>query len=215
MSLLPDSASFHEKVQDCFVAHRGRGVALSAKDVELLDEWAEAGVPVEVIARGIRKAAEAAVWDAPEGEGLLRSLAACRRQVNAEIAKYLKLSAGKTGAGAPNEVDDEPFHVQRHKKLKAALKKIGKAHEALLPAVKRLLAGLPTPEDFDASNRQEELALAVLTRAIPYEERRVLLREASRLVEKAGAASKRARRESLRFHRAALIRHHLGVPAFW
>ncbi|GMU62358.1 MAG: hypothetical protein AMXMBFR34_41210 [Myxococcaceae bacterium] len=213
MSLLPDSASFHERVQDCFVAHRGRGVALSAKDVELLDEWADAQVPLEVIARGIRKAAEAALWDSPDGEGLLRSLSACRRQVNAEIAKYLKLSAGKTEA--PGAADEVPFHLQRHQKLKAALKKIGKAHEALSPAVKGLLQVLSAPSDFDAANRQEELALAVLTRAIPYEERRVLLREATRLVEKAGTASKRARRESLRFHRAALIRHRLGVPAFW
>jgi hypothetical protein len=213
MSLLPDSASFHERVQDCFVAHRGRGVSLSSSDAELLDEWAAAGVPLEVIARGIRKAAEAALWDAPEGDGCLRSLSACRRQVNAEIAKYLKLSAGKTQAAAPK--DDQPFHLQRHKKLKAALRKIGKTHEALSPAVKRLLAALPEPQDFAAANRQEELALAVLARALPFEERLALLREATRLVEKTGTASKGARRESLRFHRAALIRHRLEVPAFW
>lgn len=216
MSLLPDDATFHEQVQECFVAYRGRGVSLSGADVELLDAWAEAGVPVEVVARGIRKAAEAALWDAAGEEGALRSLRACRRQVDAEIKKYLKLSAGRTDEAATDAGDDgEPFHLARHKKLIAALKKLGKAHEALMPVVKRLLVGLPAPHDFDAANRQEELALAILTRALPFEARLELLREASRLVEKAQTASRRARRESLRFHRAALVRHRLGVPAFW
>ena len=41
MSLLPDSATFHERVQDCFVAYRGHGVSLSAVDLEILDAWAE------------------------------------------------------------------------------------------------------------------------------------------------------------------------------
>jgi hypothetical protein len=214
MSLLPDDATFHEKVQECFVAYRGRGVSLSGSDLEVLDGWARAGVPVEVVARGIRKAAEAALWDAPEGDGRLRSLRACKRTVDAEIAKYMKRTAGKTEQ-KPGDEPPVPFHLARHRKLRSALKKIGKTHEALSPAVQKLLAALREPGDFDEANRQEELALAVLTRALPYEERRALLREAARLVEKAEVASRRARRESLRFHRAALVRHHLGLPAFW
>lgn len=215
MSLLPDDATFHEQVQECFVAYRGRGVSLSGADLEVLDAWAEAGVPVEIVARGIRKAAEAALWDAPEGDGQLRSLRACKRAVDAEIAKYLKRAAGKTEAPAADGEPEEPFHLARHQKLRAALKKIVKTHEAIAPAVQKLISALREPADFDAANRQEELALAVLTRALPYEERRALLREAARLVEKAQAASRRARRESLRFHRAALVRHRLGLPAFW
>jgi hypothetical protein len=214
MSLLPDSATFHERVQACFVALRGRGVSLSSADLELLDGWAEAGVPVEVVARGIRKAAEAALWDAPEGEGHLRSLRACRRQVDAEIAKYLERAAGKTER-TEDSAAPEPFHLARHRKLRAALKKVAKSHPALAPAILRRLSALSEPSDFEAANRQEELALATLTRALPYEERRALLREATRLVEKAPTASRGARRESLRFHRAALVRHRLGVPAFW
>lgn len=214
MSLLPDSATFHERVQECFVAYRGRGVSLSGTDLEVLDAWAEAGVPVEVVARGIRKAAEAALWDAPEGDGQLRSLRACKRQVDAEIAKYLKRAAGKTEAAA-SEASELPFHLARHQKLRSALKKVVKTHDAIAPAVHQFLSTLTEPEDFDAANRQEELALAVLTRALPFEERLTLLREAARLVEKAQAASRSARRESLRFHRAALVRHRLGVPAFW
>lgn len=214
MSLLPDDATFHEQVQECFVAYRGRGVSLSGADLEVLDAWAEAGVPVEIVARGIRKAAEAALWDAPEGDGQLRSLRACKRAVDMEIAKYLKRTAGKTEPAESAE-PEVPFHLARHQKLRAALKKMAKTHDAIAPAVQKLISALREPADFDAANRQEELALAVLTRALPYEERRALLREAARLVEKAQAASRRARRESLRFHRAALVRHRLGLPAFW
>lgn len=214
MSLLPDNATFHEQVQECFVAYRGRGVSLSGADLEVLDAWAEAGVPVEVVARGIRKAAEAALWDAPEGDGQLRSLRACKRQVDAEIAKYLKRAAGRTEA-SPSDAPEVPFHLARHQKLRAALKKLVKTHDAIAPTVHQFLSTLAEPRDFDAANRQEELALAVLTRALPFEERLTLLREAARLVEKAQAASRSARRESLRFHRAALVRHRLGVPAFW
>jgi hypothetical protein len=41
------------------------------------------------------------------------------------------------------------------------------------------------------------------------------LREARRLVEKAGAMSAATKRESLRFHRAALVRQAWAMPAFW
>lgn len=212
MSLLPDSASFHERVQDCFVAYRGRGVSLSAVDVELVEAWATSGAPFEVIARGIRKAAEAAMWDAPDGAGLLRSLAACRRSVDSEIAKYLKRTAGRTESAG--ELPEDAFHVVRHKKLVAAVKKLAKEQPGLERALVRTHA-LPQPHDFAASNAQEELVLAWLLRALPFAERRMILREARRLMENAAAVSAQARRESLRFHRAALVRQKWSLPSFW
>src|SRR5687767_13063766 len=109
MSLLPDSASFEERVQDCFTAYRGRGVELSALDSDVLDAWAQSGAPFEVVARGLRKAAENAGWDASEGNGGLKSLRACRRQVDAEISKWAALSVGQ------HEPDEVPLHVARHK----------------------------------------------------------------------------------------------------
>jgi hypothetical protein len=206
MSLLPDTASFHERVQDCFVAYRGRGVSLSATDVELLDAWAETGVPVEVVARGIRKASEAALWDATAGETHLRSLKACRRHVETEIKHYLRASAGR---GEEAAAPAEPFEVTRHKKLVASLKK------ALKPGVPAWVARLKVPADFQASERQEALAMALLARALPAPRRVELLREARRLVENTQAVSAGARRESLRFHRAALVRHAWGLPPPW
>lgn len=205
MSLLPDSATFHERVQDCFVAYRGHGVSLSAVDLELLDGWAELEVPFEVIARGLRKAAEAALWDAAEGEGRLRSLKACRRDVDAEISKYVARAAGKTAPA----VEQEPFHVTRHKKLVAAIKKATK------PNVPAWLARLPVPDDFSGGDRQEQLALNLLLRALPFSKRRSLLHEARQVVEKAQAMSAATKRESLRFHRAALVRQAWAMSALW
>jgi hypothetical protein len=211
MSLLPDTATFHEQVEACFVAYRGRGVSLSAVDVELVDGWAKREVPFEVIARGIRKAAEAALVDAPEGEGQLRSLKSARRAVESEITKYLKVSAGRTAA--PDEATPEvPFHLARHQRLVKAVRALGKEHPALEP-VAVALAALPPPEDFTQANRHEELALALVLRRTP--ERTSILREARRLVENASPASAAARIESLRFHRAALVRQRWAMPAFW
>lgn len=211
MSLLPDSATFHEQVEACFVAYRGRGVSLSANDVQLVDAWAAAEVPVEVVARGLRKAAEAALWDAVEGEGQLRTLRAARRHVEAEMAKYLKRSAGST---ATTEAPTEPYAVTRHRKLGLVLKRLARQHPALASTA-AWVAAQPPPADFQAGNRLEELALVRLLRALSFTERTSLLREARRLVENAPSMSAGARRESLRFHRAALVRHRWDVPAFW
>ena len=103
MSLLPEGASFEELVQDYFLAVRGSGLMLSALDTELLTSWAEQGVPFEVVARGIARSAEKALWDARPGEPVLRSLRACQRQVEAEIKKYRERSGGgaeRAGASA-------------------------------------------------------------------------------------------------------------------
>lgn len=212
MSLLPDTASFHEKVQTLFVAYRARGVALSPKDVELVEAWAALDVPFEIVARGMRRSAERALWDAARDDKGLRSLAACRAEVKREISRYLKRSAGQTQAAPPAQ---EPFHLARHKKLKSQLKKIAKQHPPLADGLHALSQALAVPHDFDATSRQEELTLAVLARLLPFPQRLRLLREARGLVEKGGAASAVARRESLRFHRAALVRRELDLPGFW
>jgi hypothetical protein len=212
MSLLPDSASFEERVQDCFTAYRGRGVELSALDVDLLDLWAQSGAPFEVVARGLRKAAENAEWDAPEKGGGLKSLRACRRQVDAEISKWV---AQTPGQHTPEVEETEPFHLVRHKKLKATLRKISRTIEAVAPASTKLEQTLPPPEDFAAAVRQEELVFAVLTRSLKWNERRALLHQARRLVQNAQPVSPHAVRESRRFHRAAALKRLLDLPSFW
>ncbi len=200
MSLLPDNATFHERVQDCFVAYRGRGVSLSPTDWELLDQWAATEVPFEVVARGIRKAAEDALWDAPNGDGSLRFLSWCKRAVNAEIDKYLKRAAGKTEPASGEAL--EPFHLARHKKLVGALKKVAKTR----PELVAWLPKLQPPENFVQADRNEEWALMKLLHALPSPTRSQLLRSARQLVQNTPSLSAAARRESLRFHRAVRSR---------
>jgi len=117
----------------------------------------------------------------------------------------LKLSAGKTEAGA---VDDEPFHLAAHKKLVAQVKR-------LAPESAAWLARISPPTDFLAAERTALLISMRLFRSLDWEKRGPLLREARLLVQKSGTTSPGARRESLRFHRAALLRHHLGLKSLW
>ena len=65
---------------------------LSALDVELVTSWAERQIPYEVVARGIRRAAEGALFDAKPGEPCLRSLRSCKRSVESEIKKWAETS---------------------------------------------------------------------------------------------------------------------------
>jgi hypothetical protein len=220
MSLLPYDASFHERVADLFAAFRGRGVALSALDVELVDAWAKAGAPFEVVARGIRKAAEGALFDATEDDRGLRSLTACARLVSVELDKF---NAATTGKAAPPEAEPQtdkpskevPLHLKRHRQLKAALRRAAKDNARVTAAALRIVETLHEPDDFDGAERNEMLAQLLLLRALPLAERRALLQEAHDLVQKSPAMSARARRESRRLHRAALLRRALDLPAFW
>lgn len=216
MSLLPDTASFEEKVQDCFLAYRGRGLSLSALDEELITTWAAANVPFEIIARGIRKAAEAALWDRPADGERIRSLIACRKSVEAEMQKFLRRSIGRHETTA--EADPEPaeaIHVTRHKKLKAALRKFARELGPSASPLEHWVNNLIAPENLEQAQRQEELATAYTLRLLPTAQRRALLKEASRLMQHAQAMSPQAKRESRRFHRAALLRQQCNFPSFW
>lgn len=201
MDLLPDDASFHERVQTLFSRFRGHGLSLSATDLELVDAWAADGVPFEVVARGIQVAAEQALWDAPDGRGTLRSLAACRRAVNAEFAKYSKRAAGK--GGRPT---DEPFHLVRHRKLELALQRLVDDY----PVLQRHT--LRAPADATEAVRHEHLVLAWLMRALPFNTRLAVLRAARTASD---SSSRQTRVEVRRFHRDALLRRQLDLKPFW
>jgi hypothetical protein len=214
MSFLPRDASFHERVQDLFAAFRGRGVSLSALDVELLEEWARTGAPFEVVARGIRRAAEGVLFDAPESDRGLRSLIACKREVDVELKKFVAATTGSTQAPSPAEQPPEPLHLMRHKKLKGLVRRAAKEHRSLRAAADRLLALAP-PSDVEAAQWLEDVSHAVLLRALSWQHRRALLHQAREFVQKSSAMSPSARRESRRLHRAALLRRFLSLPALW
>jgi hypothetical protein len=207
MSYLPAGATFEELVQDYFVAFRGSGLMLSPLDEELASQWAQAGVPFEVVARGIRRAAESALRDARPGESGLRTLRACRRAVEAEIKKFLDRSAG---AGGEAEAQEQ-LQEDREKKRRQALRKYAREHPQWAPLFERAAARAQR----QPPEAREEAVLLHALRSLPFGERVGLYREARRLCASQEALSARARRLSRRFHVSAVVRRALCLPSFW
>jgi hypothetical protein len=212
MSLLPESASFEELVQDYFLAVRGSGLMLSALDVELLTSWAAQGVPFAVVARGIARSAEKALWDARPGEPVLRNLRVCRRNVEAEIKKYLDRVAG-AGSRESTRRRARTWEETRHAQLRAALERLAEAEPALAPRIALLLetALREAPAEPAELDAQEARVGLVLLRGLPWEERRALWREARGEQADQQYMSPRARRLARRFRVLATVRRRLGL----
>ena len=213
MSLLPESASFEELVQDYFLAIRGSGLMLSALDVELLTSWAEQGVPFEVVARGIARSAEKAMWDARPGEPVLRSLRACRKQVEAEIKKHRERTAGAGTESTRRTARMRSWEEQRHAQLQASLERLAEREPALAPRVHRLLEVVlrEVPTEFAKMETLETLVGLMLLRALPFSERRELWRTARGEDMDQQYMSFRARRLARRFRLLAVVRRRLGL----
>jgi hypothetical protein len=212
MSLLPEGASFEELVQDYFLAVRGAGLMLNALDSELLTSWAREGVPFEVVARGISRSAEKALWDARPGEPVLRSLRACRRQVESEIKKYRDRSAG---AGETSAARRRPltWEETRHARLRASLEQLAERRPGLTHRVGQLLEGVlsrvPTePAQLDV---QEARVFLGLLRALPFPERLRIWRESRSEGAEATGMSGRSRRLARRFRLLAHVRRSLEL----
>lgn len=212
MSLLPQGASFEELVQDYFLAVRGAGLMLSALDTELLTLWAREGVPFEVVARGISRAAEKALYDARPGEPVLRSLRACRRQVDAEIKKYRARAAGAGEAEAPRRKKAATWEETRYARLRASLGALAEREPGVAARVRHLLETVLTqvPAEPAMLDAQETRVFFALLRALPFPERLELWREARGDAETAGM-SLRSRRMSRRFRVMARVRRRLGL----
>ncbi|PTL82548.1 hypothetical protein [Vitiosangium sp. GDMCC 1.1324] len=213
MSLLPESASFEELVQDYFLAMRGSGLMLSALDAELLTSWAEQGVPFEVVARGIARSAEKALWDARPGEPVLRSLRACRKQVEAEIKKHRERSAGAGSEGSRRTARTRSWEELRHAQLQASLERLAEREPGLAPQIHRLMEAVlhEVPTEFARMEAQESLVGLVLLRALPFSERRGLWRSARGEAVDQQYMSFRARRLARRFRLLAVVRRRLGL----
>ncbi|WP_224246233.1 hypothetical protein [Hyalangium gracile] len=210
MSLLPEGASFEELVQDYFLAVRGAGLMLSALDTELLTSWAREGVPFEVVARGIQRSAEKALWDARPGEPVLRSLRACQRQVASEIKKYRERSAGETES--PRRRRALTWEETRHARLRTSLERLAERRPELMPRVGRLLEEVlaSPPADPAQLDAQEGFVFLALLRALPLSERSQLWREARGATEGQGMSA-RSRRVGRRFRLLALVRRSLEM----
>jgi hypothetical protein len=102
MSLLPPTSSFAERVEVLFTVVRGRGLALGPLDRELVGRWSDTGVPLEVVARGLLRAAERARWNGVVG-ATPRSLRACRPEVDEEIEAWKTRRLGAPARGGEGD----------------------------------------------------------------------------------------------------------------
>ncbi|WP_257458129.1 hypothetical protein [Archangium lipolyticum] len=213
MSLLPESASFEELVQDYFLAIRGSGLMLSALDVELLTSWAAQGVPFEVVARGIARSAEKALWDARPGEPVLRSLRACRKQVEAEIKKHRERAAGAGSENSRRSAKARTWEELRHAQLRASLERLAEREPVLAPRIGLLMETVlrEIPSEFARMEAQETLMGMLLLRALPFSERLTLWRTAHGEDADQQYMSFRARRLARRFRLLTVVRRRLGL----
>lgn len=219
MSLLPESATFEELVQDYFLAVRGSGVSLSALDVELLLEWSRQAVPFEVVARGIARSADKARWDARPGEPVLRSLRACKREVEAEIKRWkdravgAPAEAGEQKPRARRQQQQRTWEEQQVERLAEALKRLAGTMPDLAPRAGQLAQGLrdaaPTqPAELEA---QEARVCLGLLRALPWEERLRVWGLARSSAGDTHYLSPRARRLARRFRLVTSVRQYLRL----
>lgn len=193
---------------------------LSPLDLELLETWEAQQIPFEVIARGIRRAAETTLWDARPGENTLRSLRSCRRQVEAELKKHLQRSV-QTDAPPTVFLKDENSEAaliqKRHRKLIASLQKIAERDEQLRKGIDLLLTLVQQqpPTSMRHMERHEEWVFIRLLRSLPFSLRLELLKEAIELTKTTASVSVYAKKLSRRFHRAFVLRRRFSLPAFW
>ncbi len=90
MSFIPrEQFNYIREVEAYFLHLAGRGVMLSSRDVELVRAWRDQGAPVEVVCRGI--------LDAFDAKDNVRSVAQCRKAVEAEVEAWRGREAGAHG----------------------------------------------------------------------------------------------------------------------
>ncbi|MCL2625226.1 MAG: hypothetical protein FWD46_00195 [Cystobacterineae bacterium] len=214
MSQLPKNASFHEQVQALFCFLRGHGAALSPLDAELLELWASTQVPFEVVARGMRRCFESRLTGLKQDETLsLPSLRTCRRHVESEIARYLRIHTQPVPSTHTETTDEnaEAYAQTRHQRLKKQLLSFAKKHPWAPKTTSRLLEHLGKPADIHQAMHQEILAIFVLAHALPQEEKKKLLEETRQLAKTREALSLEAAKEQWRFFLAFVFKQRFGI----
>ncbi len=188
-------AEYLATVEAAFLQVSGRGLMLSARDVELVGRWCRAGVPVKVVCAGV-----AAAFDRPPRRPV-RSLAYTSRAVEEAIRAWRARGVGGSvgEVGPARSVADE---------VEAAATRHG-GHLAELCA--RAAEGLRAGRDPDAlADGLCEAFLETLDTA----ERAALERAVDARVVGGDDLTPAIRRELRQAQRWRLVRERLGLPSF-
>jgi hypothetical protein len=210
VSDLPSSAlSYAAVVTEYFLALRGTGLLVSPLDLALVAEWEARGLPVPVVCRGLRRAAEVALEQRRNGRPL-RSIRACRAAVDDEWRAYREARVGD----APAPGAEAPAALDRLGAARALLaERAGTAAPHLRAAYAealRVLAGAAKSSLQDAEDTilRADLALrAAYLLSLPRAERAALGRRCALLAgARPPAVRRRAWRETLASHLADQLR---------
>jgi len=212
MSQLPQNAGFHERVQALFCFLRGHGAALSPLDAELLELWALAQVPFEVVARGMRRCFESRLTGLQQDKTVsLPSLRTCRRHVESEMARFGRIHAQRASLETVDEATAESYAQTKHQRLKKQLRSFAKKHPWAHMPVAKLLRRFAKPIDIHQAMQQEMMAIFVLARALPMQEKKKLLEETLELAKTREAFSLEASKEQWRFFLAFVFKQRFGI----
>ncbi|MFN0062602.1 MAG: hypothetical protein ACKVPX_08790 [Myxococcaceae bacterium] len=190
---------YAESILDAFHRAGGHPWAPSSRDRDMMDQWSQTGIPPEVIELGIFRRAESGRHFAPPGTAPLRTLSSCDEAVQEEWSRFRALRAG--ARSAPSE-QEPPWATSalaaakhHHPHLASRFDQVAEKYAALL------------------HRGQGELVPLLLARALPFQERIVLLREARRLgmESEAKKMSGQSTKASRNFFRSAALRHALGL----
>ena len=225
----PDRARYLAAVEARYVTLRGRGFALSARDVVRVERWRTGGIPLagalRVLEDGVRDFRRA--WR--RGEGAPRTLAYFERALDDAMAQRAARLVGASDATAdpPPDPDgagaapDPGAPDPRFDHLLAAVEAAGQPlpdgplRELLRQTWRRLRFGRDAGEDLWALTADlDRVIVAELAALVPPETRDALAHDADLAVARAGGArmSAEARREHHRFELEARIREAYGVP---
>lgn len=93
-----DNAGYFETVQLYFTELTRRGIFLSGRDLELLEQWRSRGASAAVVCKGLRDAAEAMPKDDPP-----RDVHACRKYVEPHVERASERGVGGHDGPEPAE----------------------------------------------------------------------------------------------------------------
>lgn len=106
MTTLSADQSYFERIQRFFTEVTGCAVLLSGRDLELLEQWREAGVPPSAVCKGLRDAAEAMPDDDPP-----RDVHACRKWIEPYVERAATRAVGSDDDSS--STDDSPTGGQQ------------------------------------------------------------------------------------------------------
>ncbi len=189
------NAEYFARVERAFLEGAGRGLMLSARDLRIVERWARAGIPVDVVEAGVQQAFSG------NNPARVRGLAYTVPAVEQAVRAWRQRSLGGSSQCATPAVDEDAAL----RALAVRLESVGRpecAHAA--EAIRALVGRDASPEVLAAI--QFEMCAAALEAASATErsavEAQVAERTAGQRIDDAGRTVQR--------HRA--VRERFGLP---